>query len=53
LSNPHYPLTKAYEEAQAIVEQQRRDEADRKERLQQFPNTALTFHLRRLPACRR
>ena len=29
LSNPYYPLTKAYEEAQELVEKQRRDCATR------------------------
>ena len=36
LRNPHYPLTKAYEEVQAMVEQQRKDEEERQERLRQL-----------------
>ena len=41
LRNAHYPLTKAYEEVQAMVEQQRKDEEERQERLrQQWPMRA-------------
>lgn len=36
LRNAHYPLTKAYEEVQAMVEQQRKDEEERQERLRQL-----------------
>lgn len=36
LRNGHYPLTRAYEEVQAMVEQQRKDEEERQERLRQL-----------------
>ena len=55
LRNAHYPLTKAYEEAQGIVEQQKRDEEARQERIrkldilrQEFPDLAALVDDQRL-----